>query len=105
MLQHKRVSLAVTVLVVAFGAALVPAVLTSGSWKVRDSSSCSTWSSANQAQQTAYTRMFVKEHGPLPNGARSPAGIEAAINSGCTAAFAYDEADTVNVTQAINGRY
>lgn len=105
MLAHKRLSGGLLVLVVLFVVLFVPALITAGSWKVTDSSPCSSWSSANQAQQTAYARLYVREHGPLPSGATSPTSIESAINGGCTAAFAYDEADNVNVIQAINGRY
>src|SRR5437588_5496148 len=103
--RHKRLSLALLAALAVFVAVLVPEVVGSGSWKVTDASSCSAWSSANQAQQAIYVRLYVKEHGSLPSGATSGDSIETAINSGCTAAFAYDEADTVNVVQAIKGRY
>jgi hypothetical protein len=103
--QHKPVSIGILLLLLVFVALLVPAVIGSGSWKVTDATSCSSWSSANQNQQTAYAHLYVTEHGALPNGESSRDSIERAINSGCTAAFAYDEADSVNVVQAIDGRY
>jgi hypothetical protein len=104
-LRHKGLSLTVLALLILFVAVLVPAIVGAGSWKVADSTACSAWGAANQAQQTAYARLYVKEHGPLPSGATSPTAVETAINNGCTAAYDYDEADSVNVVQAINGRY
>jgi hypothetical protein len=70
---------------------------------VRDSTSCSQWSSANQAQQSAYAGLYVKEHGSLPSGASDAASVEAAINNGCMQAFGSDVADTVTVVRAIAG--
>lgn len=104
-LQHRRASLTIAALLLVFVALLLPGIIGSGSWKVTDATSCAAWSSANQNQQAAYARVYVNQHGPLPSGATSAERIENAINSGCTAAFAYDEADRVTVVQAINGRY
>jgi hypothetical protein len=103
--RHKAASLAVLALLVAFVAVLVPEVVGAGSWKVSDATACSTWGAANQGQQAAYARLYVREHGPLSNGATSASSIVTAINNGCTAAYGYDEADSVNVLQAIKGRY
>jgi hypothetical protein len=72
---------------------------------VSDSTSCSQWSSANQAQQSAYARLYVKEHGSLRGGARDAASVLAAINTGCMQAFGSDVPDTVNVVQAISQRF
>jgi hypothetical protein len=88
-----------------FAAIVVPEVIGAGSLKVTDSTSCATWGAANQLQQEAYARLYVKEHGPLQSGATSPTSIEDAINRGCTAAFGFDEADTVDVIQAVKGQY
>jgi hypothetical protein len=90
---------------IAFVGLLVPGMVGAGSWTVTDATSCSAWSSANHNQQAAYARLYVKEHGPLASGASSAGSIEAAINNGCLGAFAYDEPDTVNVVQALKGRY
>jgi hypothetical protein len=104
--RNKRVSIAaITVVVALLAAVVILGVAGSGAWQVRDSTLCSGWGSADQVQQTSYARRYVREHGPLPNGASDPASVKAAIDSGCLGAFGYDEADTVNVVQALNGRY
>lgn len=105
LLRHRALSLGLLAVVAIFAAVVVPEMVGAGSLKVTDSTSCSTWGAANQIQQEAYARLYVREHGPLRNGSSSPAGIEDAINSGCTAAFGYDEADSVDVVQAIKGQY
>ena len=104
-LRHKYESLAVLALVLAFVALMALAFVGRGSWSVTDASSCSTWSSANGRQQTAYARRYLTEHGALPNGSTSPARVVAAVNNGCLGAFAYDVADQTNVIQAIKGQY
>lgn len=104
-MRHKPVSVGALAALVVIVAVVLPAIPWSGSRNVSDSSPCSTWSSANRSQQRAYARLYVREHGPLPTGATSPDSVESAITAGCTAAYAYDDADTVNVIQAIDGRY
>jgi hypothetical protein len=104
-LHHKAVSLAVLALLLAFGALIAGEMVGRGSLRVSDSTSCSTWAAANEAQQASFARLYVREHGALTNGARSPTAIITAVNDGCTAAFGYDEADSVTVVQAIKGRY
>ena len=104
--RNKPIAISAIAAVILLLAAVVAlGVVGSGGWHVRDATSCSAWSSANQDQQSTYARLYVAEHGPLPSGARDPASVKAAIDNGCLSAFAYDEADTVNVSQAINGRY
>lgn len=104
--RNKRLSIsAITVVVALLAAVVILGVAGSGAWHVRDSTSCSGWSSANQSQQTAYARLYVNEHGALPSGASDLASVKATIDNGCLSAFGYDEADTVNVVQAIKGQY
>jgi hypothetical protein len=105
LLQHKRASLAVLAVLVVLVGPVVPELVATGTWKVTDSTSCQSWSSANPRQQTAYARLYVQRHGSLANGATSPARIEYAVNYGCLQAFGYDEADQVTVLQAIDGKY
>jgi hypothetical protein len=106
LLQHKRISLAVlAVLALVVGSIVIPEAVSAGNWKVSDSTTCSSWSSANPKQQTAYAQLYVQRHGSLADGATSPASVEAAVNNGCMAAFAYDEDEQVNVLQAINKQY
>jgi len=105
LLRHRAVSLALLAVLVLFAALIVPEMIGAGSLKITDATSCSTWGASNQLKQDAYARRYVKRHGPLRNGATAPASVVTAINSGCTAAFGYDEADNVTVAQAIKGQY
>ncbi len=72
---------------------------------VGDSTSCSQWGSSNQLQQQAYARLYLRQHGTLPNGATGVSGVEAAVNAGCMASFASDEEDNVTVLDAIQKNY
>lgn len=105
LVEHKHVSLAVLAAFVVLVASILPEVVSAGTWTVTDSTSCTAWSSANPKQQAAYSRLYVRQHGSLANGATSPASIVAAVNKGCLAAFAYDEDDQVTVLHASKGRY
>jgi hypothetical protein len=72
---------------------------------ITDASTCTQWGSANLNQQTAYARLYFREHGPLPNGKTSPASIVAAINTACTWTYSEDVSDTTNVVQAVTGHF
>lgn len=72
---------------------------------VSDSTTCTQWGSANQAQQAAYARLYVREHGTLRGGATSPGSVIAAINAGCAQAYGDDVSDTTTVVQAISGTF
>jgi membrane-associated PAP2 superfamily phosphatase len=102
-MAHKRLSIGLLAVVVVFVALVLPAIL--GPGRLSDSSSCSTWDSADHAGQVAYARLFLREHGPLFSGATTPQGVVSAITGGCAAAAVNNEADTVSVIQAIEGRY
>lgn len=102
-MAHKRLSIGLLAALVVFVAVILPAILGPGT--LSDSSSCSTWDSADHAAQTAYARLYLREHGALFSGATSPKGVASAITAGCAAAAVNDEADTVSVIQAIEGRY
>jgi hypothetical protein len=103
--RHKRLSLSALAIVVVLVALLVVGIAGSNAGAVSDTSTCSAWSSVNQGQQQAYTRLYVREHGALPGGATSTASVAAAIDKGCMQAFGSDAADLVNVYQAINRQY
>jgi hypothetical protein len=105
LLRHRAVSLALLATLVLFAAIIVLEVSGAGSRKITDATSCSTWGASSQLKQDAYARLYVQKHGPLRNGATSPTSVVTAINTGCTAAFGYDEADNVTVVQAIKGQY
>jgi hypothetical protein len=103
--QNRKLSLAALAVLVALAAMIVAGAVQSGPWRVSDSTACSTWGSANVSQQTAYARLYVREHGPLPNRARDATSVEDAINLGCAQAFSFDEADAITVLQAIRRQY
>jgi hypothetical protein len=68
---------------------------------INNSSTCSTWSSADQTQQHAYAQRYLRTHGSLPGGGKIPADVVTAVNTGCTRAFDNDTQDTITVVQAI----
>ncbi len=103
MAKNKGFAIGVLALLVVMLAFFVLEILGPRAGPVSDSTSCSQWSSANQAQQSAYAGLYVKEHGSLPGGASDAASVEAAINDGCMQAFGSDVADTVTVVRAIGG--
>jgi hypothetical protein len=68
---------------------------------VSDATTCTSWGATNQTQQRAYALLYVREHGPVPSGARDPAAVIAAINNGCSEAYVNDVEDNVTVVQAL----
>ena len=100
---HKAVGIGALSLLALLVAITVVAILASGPLVVSDSSTCTDWGSANYTQQRTYARLFVREHRSLPGGARDPASVVAAINLGCTQAYANDVQDGLTVVQAIGG--
>lgn len=72
---------------------------------VSDATSCSQWGSADQSQQAAYARRYIREHGPLAGGRTSSADVITAINNGCMQAFGEDVDETTSVVQAISGNF
>jgi len=105
MARYKGLSAAALALLVVMLGFFALEILGPRAGPVSDSTSCSQWSSANEAQQSAYAGLYVKEHRSLPSGARDAASVLAAINTGCMQAFGSDVPDTVNVVQAISGRF
>ncbi|MGN6868986.1 MAG: hypothetical protein ACTHMY_11360 [Solirubrobacteraceae bacterium] len=101
--RHKLIGISAVALLVLLIAIILAGVLGSSTVVVSDSSTCATWSSANQTQQQAYGRRYVQERGALPSGARTPTSVVAAINTGCTQAFDNDAEEDVTVVQAIKG--
>lgn len=102
--RHKMLGIGAVLALLLLLAIILGGILASSSVVVNDASACSTWSAANQTQQAAYARRYVRAHGPAPNGATAPASVVAAIDAGCNAAFANDVQDTVNVVQAIKNQ-
>jgi hypothetical protein len=105
LVRHKLAAAGLAAVIAVMLAMILVAVLGSKGGAVSDSTTCSQWSSANESRQAAYARLYVREHGQLPSGDTSPAGVIGAINKGCNLAFGEDVSDTVTVVQAISGRF
>jgi hypothetical protein len=101
--RHKLIGICAVALLVLLVVIILAGVMGSSTVVVSDTSTCATWSSANQTQQLAYGRRYIREHGALPSGAPSPTDVVAAINTGCTQAFDNDAEEDVTVVVAIKG--
>ncbi len=103
---HKRATAGVVaVLVVAVALPFVPPFLGPRGVAHRDSTSCSQWSSASQAQQTAYSHLYFSEHVADPSGASDAGSITTAITDACIQAAYLGEADDMSVLAAIEHQY
>ncbi len=105
LMAHKRIAAALVVIFAVLLAIILVADLSSRVSRITDSTPCSIWSSANERERAAYAALYVKEHGPLPSGASDAPTVEGVIDDGCTAAYGFDEADTVSVLQSIRKEY
>jgi len=106
MSRHKGASAgAIALLFVLVAVTVAPAFLSSTGGALRDSASCSEWSSASQAQQNTYSHLYLNEYGALPSGARDANSIKSAINNACIHAAYLGEADDVSVVAAIKHQY
>ncbi len=103
--RHWVATLGVAAVLAFMVAMFVVAVLNGPAGAVSDSSSCSQWGNANQNQQAAYAKLYLREHGSLSGGRSSPASVITAINDGCTEAYGEDVSDTTSVVQAIKGDF
>jgi hypothetical protein len=106
MSRHKGASAgAIALLFVLVAVTVSPAFLSSSGGALGDSTSCSGWGSASQAQQTAYSHLYLNEYGALPSGARDPNSIKSAVSNACIHAAYLGEADDVSVVAAIKHQY
>lgn len=103
--KHKLFALGMAASAALVLAMLLVSVLGPKEGAVADSTSCSQWGSASQHQQLEYARLYVREHGALPDGATSVAAVDNAVDSGCNIAFENEEEDTVSVLQSIRKEY
>ncbi len=92
-------AIVVVLLLIAFTAAA--AISSSSNAALSDSTSCSQWVSASQAQQNGYAQLYLKEHGAPSSGARNADGVRSMITSTCTQAAYLGESDDVSVIAAI----
>jgi hypothetical protein len=105
LVRHKLAALGLAAIIAFMLAMFLLAALGPKAGAVSDSTTCTQWGSANQVQQAAYAKLYVREHGPLRGGGTSPAKVIAAINAGCARAYGDDVSDTATVTQAISGNF
>jgi hypothetical protein len=103
--RHRAEALGLAAVIAVMVALTLAAFLDSKGGAISDATTCSQWGSANQNQQVAYARLYVREHGPLRGGETSPTSVIAAINDGCSQAYTDDVADTATVVQAISGTF
>ena len=105
-MRHKLASVGgIALLFVLVGMMAASVLLGSGGEVLRDSSSCSEWSSASRAQQNAYSHLYVDEYGRLLSRGLDAVSIESAINRDCTRAAYLGESDELSVYAAIRNRY
>lgn len=105
LVRHKLAALGLAAIIAFMLAMFLVAALGPKAGAVSDSTTCTQWGSANQVQQAAYAKLYVREHGPLRGGGTSPAKVIAAINAGCARAYGDDVSDSATVTQAISGNF
>jgi hypothetical protein len=98
--RHKAVGIGAIALVAVLVAFTAVGVLASSPVVVSDSTTCTEWGNANYDQQTAYARLYIREHGALPGWGGKPASVVAAISTGCAQAYGNDVQDNVTVVQA-----
>ena len=100
---HKRLfAAAMVVVIVAVGFTVLTTVFSSPSsaGPLSDASTCSQWSSATTAQQTAYSHLYINEHRDA--GFLSVPAVTSAIHSDCVTAAYLGESDDVSVVAALN---
>jgi hypothetical protein len=103
--RHKLAALGVAAVIALALAMILFVILGPKAGAVTDATTCTQWGSANQKQQAAYAKLYVREHGPLPGGRASPASVITSINDGCTLAYGVDASDTTTVVQAISRKF
>lgn len=100
-LAHKRATGGVIAVVVVLVGVMVAAALPSArAIALSDSSTCSAWGSASQAQRSAYARVYVTEY--ASSGARDQDTTEADLTSACSHAAYLGEADDISLVAAMN---
>ena len=103
--EHKAAAVVTAGACALMLAIAVVAIFGAKAGAVSDSTTCTTWGSANQDQQTAYARLYVKEHGAIRGVRTAPASVVNAINIQCLEAYNEDVSDSTTVVQAISGHF
>jgi hypothetical protein len=102
-LRHKRATAGVFALVLVLIGVMAAAALPSAkAGALADSSSCSAWTAAGAAQQSAYAHLYISEH---VSSALAPGNVKSAIDSDCNHAAYLGEADDISILAALNHAY
>jgi hypothetical protein len=108
MLGHKRAAAAVIALLLAAIAVTVATAVSSSSASasaLTDATTCSAWTSASHAQQSAYSQLYLAEHLGSAGGARYVRAITSALDADCTQAAYLGESDDISLVAAIKREY
>jgi hypothetical protein len=101
--RHKAATAgAIVVVLVLIGAMVAAALPSAKAGALSDSSTCSAWSAATQAQQSAYAHLYVTEHASSVSGGLAAANVESTINGDCNHAAYLGEADDISIIAALN---
>lgn len=100
--RHRRISalvIATVTLLVALTA--VSAVSKPSRAPLTDASTCSTWTSADRRQQTAYAERYIQEYPASRIAGLGQAGVQSLISRDCRRAAYLAESDDISVVAAL----
>ena len=101
--RHKAATAgAIAMVLVLVGVMAAAALPSAKAGALSDSSTCTAWTSASHAQQTAYAHLYVTEHGTGVSGGLGATSVESAVNSACNHAAYLGEADDISIVAALN---
>lgn len=103
--RHKGAALVAAAACALMLGIILVAIFGAKAGAVSDSTTCTQWGSANQDQQSAYAKLYVREHGPVRGAGTSPASVASAINISCLEAYNEDVSDSTTVVQALSGSF
>ncbi len=104
--RHKRATLVLAGLCALMVIPFVLVAVGSKGAAIADTTTCTQWGNTTQNGQSAYGRLYLREHGPVQGfGGPQPAAVVRAINWGCGVAYGDDVSDETTVVQAIKGNY
>jgi len=101
--KHRFLALSAAAAILLLAGFTAAGIATSSAAPLSDTTTCTRWSSAHQAQQDGYAALYLREHGSLRNGARDTLSVENVIDNSCLQAFSSDVEDQVTLLQAAHG--
>jgi hypothetical protein len=100
--RHPRVTAgSLALLIVLVAVTLLTTVSSPQRVAISDSASCSQWAAATPAQQTAYSHLYIDEHGKFADTAAQAAAVRRAIDRACTHASYLGEAEDVSIIASL----